>query len=477
MHLVTFYGKVRIFAIMMSDKKDLEQVCNNLRIIERTRLLYNTNEELGKAVGFSIASGNGLSRMGGRSLFMKDAIFRELAFMAKEHTELDLQSVVEAYKDVDAFVDRYGQRLHGDGVQAQIVDIYFGSGEVPEELAFVRKHLEDRHVALILLMLTGCLPRLSARSGDVEDIDKDYQRTFALMRKVCDNVILQELPAISLQEHELEAHPERKSRLHLIYMTDQILNAYGTISTQQRLSLANRELAYSRVSPPEIEGIWTENDSYTAFWQFEEVNNGYNLYHYTLKDNQQTLAYTRYFISFYEEESDQVLAVVLHPRSTRHIVKGQPIPKMYIAYFRFVMCDDGLSLSPKRTDDRWLGISHLRKSSHADYFKSMLNDGSRKLVNECPEGDYTFNCCLAALTADDIYIDCPDGGYYKIPKSLNDVLCDVQFGDSVGIVAFEGSQYIAFDDKNLYYDISTEEKMREQGIMLSAFVVIQAGAG
>lgn len=35
-----------------------------LRIIERTRLLCNSSDELGKLVGFSIGSGNGLTRMG-----------------------------------------------------------------------------------------------------------------------------------------------------------------------------------------------------------------------------------------------------------------------------------------------------------------------------------------------------------------------------------------------------------------------------
>ena len=57
-----------------------------------------------------------------------------------------------------------------------------------------------------------------------------------------------------------------------------------------------------------------------------------------------------------------------------------------------------------------------------------------------------------------------EGGYYKIPKSLNDVLYDVQFGDTVGVLTIEGLVYVAFDDKSLYFDVTTEEKMRESGI-------------
>ena len=87
-----------------------------------------------------------------------------------------------------------------------------------------------------------------------------------------------------------------------------------------------------------------------------------------------------------------------------------------------------------------------------------------KKINECSDADYIFDCCLAALTPSHIFMDCSQGGYYKIPKSLNDVLYDVQFGDNVGVITFEGSTYVAFDDKSLYYDVTTEEKMRDSGI-------------
>ena len=66
-----------------------QNVNEYLRIIERTRLLRNTSDELGKLVGFSVGSGNGLARMGGKSPFLKDAIFRELAHLVEEDYELN----------------------------------------------------------------------------------------------------------------------------------------------------------------------------------------------------------------------------------------------------------------------------------------------------------------------------------------------------------------------------------------------------
>ena len=62
-------------------------------MIERTRLLCNTQEGLAELVGCSLKSGNGLVRKGGNSLFMKEAILRQLAFIAKEKTEMNLEEV------------------------------------------------------------------------------------------------------------------------------------------------------------------------------------------------------------------------------------------------------------------------------------------------------------------------------------------------------------------------------------------------
>ena len=106
----------------MDDADKMKRVCNYLRMIERTRLLKNTTEELERLVGFSVGSGNGLARKGGKSLFMKDAILRELAHIAKQETDLALQEVLDAYIGADRLrlhhiVGRNHQRpyLHQQG--------------------------------------------------------------------------------------------------------------------------------------------------------------------------------------------------------------------------------------------------------------------------------------------------------------------------------------------------------------------------
>lgn len=453
----------------MAKDKRIIQVEQWLKLIDRTRLFCNTTGELEKLVGFSVSNRNSLSRKGGNSLFMKEAIFHQLCYICQEQTGMDLQAVVEAYEEVDNFIDRYANLLRGYDVLPSVIDMFFGSGACPEELAFVKKRLDERHIPILLLVLSGGLPRLSSKYGDVTTIKEDYRRTFTLLREFCKNVPMQELPAISIMESEVRTIPAKMSRLHLIHTVSFILNAYGAVSTQQRLSLTNRELGWRRLEF-ELDGIWTEDDSFTAFWLFEEVNNGYYLYYYKLRNEQNELAYIRYFISFHQVDEDDIEAVVVHPKSIRFIIDGQPIPNMLFGYFNSQVSDEEISFSPRDDRSEWFSLRHLIRSSHAKYFQGLLSDESRRKINECPDADYSFDCCLAALTPGHIYMDCSQGGYYKIPKSLNDVLYDVQFGDNVGVITFEGSTYIAFDDKNLYFDVTTEEKMREHGIEFVEFI-------
>ena len=73
-------------------------------------------------------------------------------------------------------------------------------------------------------------------------------------------------------------------------------------------------------------------------------------------------------------------------------------------------------------------------------------------------------------TENNIYIRKDETTFYKVPKSLNDLLDEVDFNSSVGVLSFDrtpngqSSTYIAFDDFNLYYDISTSEMMAKHQI-------------
>ncbi len=446
----------------MDEKLRMVQVERWLRLIERTRLLCNTAEELGQLVGFSVNNRNSLARKGGNSLFMKEAIFHQLAHICQEEADLDLQTVVEAYEEVDRFVDKYEVLLRDKTVLPQIVELLYGCGETEDDLSFVSEQLEVKHGPILVLMLLGCLPRLSAKNGDVQDIMADFQRTFDFLHQVCHATLFQTIPVLTMIEGRVADDPTCRSRLHLIEAVSNVLNAYGIMSTRQRLSIFTRDFLENQYFP-DIEGIWTEDDNQTAFWFFERISNGFFMYHYTLKDS--LLYYTKYFASFYGED-EEPLAVVGHPKLIRYIVQGKPIPKNISAYLFFEQDDDELRFISRGKDSDWLGLEHLKRSKHAKFYQSLLDDECREHINEYAQDDYEMTAQLVAITEDAIYLSNGEQAFYRVPKSLNEVLEDIHFGDNVGVLTFADATYLAFDDKSLYYDVTTTDKMKEYGIEL-----------
>ncbi len=448
----------------MEEKEKIARIEGWLRLIERTRLFCNTAEELGQLVGFSVGHRNSLARKGGNSLFMKEAIFQQMAYLCEQETGLNLREVIEAYADVDNFIDRYEARLNDKGLPAQLVALYYGNGEVDDDLSFVKRRLEERHIPILILMLLGCLPRLSAKYGDVEDIMGDFGRALAFLHEVCRVPTFTTIPLLTIHEEGLEEDPQKRTRLQLIATMKEVLEGYGTLSTQLRLSANTRELMKGQFIP-DIDGIWTEDDETTAFWFLERLTNGYNMYHYELKDDQQTLRYTKFFVSFFNEE-EAPMAIVVHPRMIRYMIEGKPVPANCFAYLDFAQEGEELHFSPTSKDGAWFGLSLLTRSRHERFYLSLLEDEGKTRVNEFAEDDYELRQMMVAITHDAIYLKRDDHSYYRVPKGLNKVLEDTHFGDNVGILSLADATFVAFDDKGLYYDVTTVAKQQELGIEL-----------
>ena len=449
---------------------------NYLRLIERTRLLKNTSEELEKLVGFSIGSGNGLARKGGKSLFIKDAIFRELAHIAKQQTELDLQEVLDAYIGADRIIERLGSVVNPALFCQRLVWYFYADAEVTDDIAPFINKVEQEQLPFLVLLVLKLLPRLSAKGGDVKDICQDYRRLFSwLSETVNKGIMMQKLPLLTQIEDEVRRSPDIMCRIHLISIANQILNSYGALSTRERISMSNKELLENQFDP-EVEGIWVENELSTVFWQFERIANGYHLYRYQLDSARKSLMFTKFFMKFFHLGGD-VIALVIHPHAIHYLVSGKSIPNNLFAYLDCQMqVDDknqrvsAISFSTQSTDGQWFPLKQLRHSEKEEFFQSLLDDERYEKTDSHANDDYDFIMALAAITNDHIYISKDETTYYKVPKSLNDLLEEVGFNSNAGVMSLKHissgklATYIAFDDFNLYYNISTLELMEEHHI-------------
>ena len=460
----------------MDNEKQLKKICGYLRMIERTRLLCNTTAELETLVGFSIGSGNSLVRKGGKSLFMKDAILRELAHIAKQDTDLDLQEVLDAYIGADRICERMGNVANPALFCQHLVWYFYSDAEATDDIAPIIDKVEAEQLPILVLLVLKLLPRLSAKGGDVRDIRHAYRRLFSwLSETVNKDIMMQKLPLLTQIEDEVRRHPDIMRRIHLISTANQILNSFGAVSTRERISLSNKELLENQFDP-EVEGIWTENEFSTVFWQFEGIANGYHLYRYQADSSRKSLVFTKYFMKFFHLGND-IMALVIHPHAIRYLVSGKKMPNNLFAYLdcHIEIGNEGnsdavITFIPQSADGHWFALRQLRRSEKVDFFKHLLDDEQYEKTDSHASDDYDFIISLAAITSDHIYISKDETTYYKIPKSLNGLLEEVGFNSNAGVMSFkdtadgEPATYIAFDDFNLYYNISTKELMAEHQI-------------
>lgn len=460
----------------MDDADKMDRVCGYLRLIERTRLLKNTSEELEQLVGFSIGSGNGLARKGGKSLFIKDAIFRELAHIVRQQTELGLQEVLDAYIGADRICERMGNVASPALFCQHLVWYFYADADVTDDIAPIINKVEQEQLPVLVLLVLKLLPRQSAKGGDVRDIRQDYRHLFSwLSETVNKGIIMQKLPLLTQMEDEIRHDPDILCRLHLISTANQILNSFGALSTRERISISNKELLEKQFDP-EVGGIWTENEFSTVFWQFESIANGYHLYRYQADSSRKSLTFTKFFMKFFHLEND-IMALVIHPQAIHYLVSGKKMPNNLFAYLDCHIqvdsegnSDSFITLSPQSADGQWFALKQLRRSEKEEFFQNLLDDERYEKTDNHANDDYDFIISLAAITNDHIYISKDETTYYKVPKSLNDLLDDVGFNSNAGVMSFkntsngEPATYIAFDDFNLYYNISTLELMAEHQI-------------
>ena len=447
--------------VYQTDKTD-----NYLRIIERTRLICNSSIELSELVGSSIVSGNGLHRKGGKNPFMKDAIFRELAYIVNEMTELNLEEVIETYQESSVIFKKIKKIKNKEKICQEIISHYYCDKEFIQELSYLDSIISEHHVPILILLILGLIPCVNEKKGDVKHIDKDYVILLSILKEIlCINIPMQVLPAIGRMEDEIIKHPERRSRIHLIYLTNYILNSYGAISNKERISQSIKEL--ETIYPP-IEGIWEANVYNTECWIFEEIANGYNLFNYSYSSSKKELDYIKYFVKFFKGE-DGIWAIVIHPKSIQYIITNKPIPNKYFSYYHFEIQDNIILFKPFTEKDNCIKYNKLHKSKSDTYWYTLLESSIVGKRDQFESDSYSFEIGLTAITENFIYIRESDNSFYRVPKSINNILEYTKFGDSIGVIRFcdkdkKDRAYIAFDDYSLYYDISTYEKMHKNKI-------------
>lgn len=200
-----------------------------LRTIEKTRLLFNSLDELQGFVGYT--KGNSLEDKGG-DLSAKEGILYRLVQHAQKESDndMDLLMAIDAYKEATLMLENKNiiKKMHQDAVACQnLIDHYYAGCPISKDCKDIKnivKIAKQRHVPLLVLMMLGALPHYGHARGDVKNIGKHYERVFAFLEKVFKDRLPTRLSPLFIEikndfENDSKNKPSKLTRWRLIYET------------------------------------------------------------------------------------------------------------------------------------------------------------------------------------------------------------------------------------------------------------------
>ena len=441
----------------------IDQMNEDMRLVERTRLLRNSAVELDKLLDSKTSQGNSLVRKGGKSPVMRRAMYALLTDIARTECNLDLGEVIAAYRHVDALLD--GVRVHNPHEACgAIIAHRFHNSPFPVALAPLEA-VADGEIAVAMLVLLGVLPRLNANSGDIHDFAALYATTMEALRSLpSDGIAVRTLPLMMRVEEDYAAG-RVNSRLALVAIANDVLDAYHCIMLPHR-SLEENMHALRDESLPDIDGLYQNQNKDTTFWRVTRVENAYFMYHYRTVQSARRLECTRLTMKLFGSVDKEMLALVTHPRLIVDVLAGHPLNERYFAYLGCRLDEKGVfTFKPKLGAYKWFTrdfAERLIPVTDKRFFERKLK--SFTIVDTCPEVAYDFVLTLQSITRDAIVIGDGHGGSYVIPKRLRPTFDAVDFSQSIGVLTMHDKTYIAFDEHRVYIDVSTPELLAASGI-------------
>ena len=369
-----------------------------------------------------------------------------------------------------------------------------------KSLDLVREYYGIVYIVLFLLKL---LPPINSRSGDVDrdNLYNNYKDMLNFMKSFCQSKKIDFYVDINMFEKKIiKQGGDNLNRIFLIYTMDSLIHEYHTFLHSVNLNESTK-FAQEDMLWPDIDGIWCKDKEGKLgdFWKIEEVSNCYFLYHYQIKGKE--LEYKKYEMYLYDyEENDHMLdnirvvkwksdeetrkrlyrGVILNDELIKCKVNGMPINNTKCVFVCRIEKKDMPTIEfATNTGVEWFPsqtLYRIPEDSELYFFE--------KEWTKVPVG---FNAILRnslyAITTTHLYVgvledianydtvsdDRSDyGNYYKIPKSLNPAFDDVTINDAVGVMETEEhgeiKHYVAFPNFLQYYDVTTPEAMKRNGI-------------
>ena len=443
-------------------KKNKPPFVEELDTINRTYLFFNERKKLEDYTGISFSNHNTAIKSSFEKRYMA---FEKLSRRAKEICNIDLDTLLKIYAQTSELITSEGLKInHANNSKIyEIIDDFIADEEIADL---------SLNAAVMVLILSGRLPKISTHKGNVENLGNDFESFFTLIDDYCQATGKPRLSYIDIHREQIQQNGiEYLSRMELIMAAVDILlvlrNYHNHKSRYATLDKFKNTI-YN------IDGVYcsTDSDNTRNFWTVEfDQDNGLNYFftHYTSDgDRTECTCYNALII----ERNRVIHMSLLSDKYARKLCENSGYDNEETLFFLefskkptrlYPTPDDNIKLitfervSSKGFD---INLTQLYRIKNTGFY---INRTENALVKTDEKYLYTRTGELSAVTEDSLLIALPDKikealntdkNRLKVPRS-NELACYESINSDIFFVHFmDGKVYLGFYNLNKFYDLS-----------------------
>jgi hypothetical protein len=464
-------------------QKEIDQYADYLNAISRTRLLFNTSEELVAFTGYKLA-GTTFSKYGGNHLFAKRAAFEALDEMRVKSVDKDyhLRIVLEDYKRASDFYTQFKRHRYfcnNTDSYVELIEYCYGKrmslsdSQLATDIGEMDKGsvtIADSIIPILILISAGIIPSYWNKKAHDADINADFATMVTFVMEMVEKSSEFSMQPIISRFRAQQDDEIPKNRFYLIRCFEIILLTLRQRSSPELMTQATNNLCFRAFN---IDGIWKAEER-EEYWRFKRLDEdlAYYAYRYMVTD-QEIWLYERYEVVF-ADAGKSVSSSFTSSDAIEDLVKNGEILPEHISLLAIEFDDPD---SPSVLTLIYDGADGLDIACTLSLVKDVDEDSSltthiEKGISIKPDKDYQLYTKAVAITKTHVYYPVQDDGahYYKVPRTpdnnglLLEDFCGIK---SKSLIALGSGKNLVF------YDVTDETARNRNGIEIVESIQIE----
>lgn len=444
-----------------------------LNVIAKTRLIFNTSDELENYLDNHNITANGMKRVYPTEQKQRSTFNDLYMYVGKiSDCSIKLDSFMKDYKKAsDFFKKELARRIYPEKIAAAILRHFYSpeDDDCSKSLLGIMDEIdnEDVDITMIVMLLLNALGGYDSKGGDLTDFGNRYYAVVRLLEEFTKECpYFEKIPALTEAMHEKD-----KTRITLYKHVETILSLFSSYNSSTDIMELSETIKKERV-PLSIEGFWNEcggRANRTDFWMIEEtIDEGVYFATKYNKLSSGKIEKTRFTMTLSASPDGRILMYITHPKSPKHLFAGVPYDESDHVWYMTDMPGDWSDVGEMRFFKRmpyksWqteLNLTKVTDEKIIGIYESLLE--SCEIVNPYQEWEYQFDRCLYAVTREALYIESEnEGRFYRVPLGLREAFSGFSLNSNVGRITMNGKIFLAFDDILWYIPKS---RFRKYGI-------------